>query len=88
MTAFRPMILSAALTFALPSARALAADGWGSSWGFGPVHPTATNHIIHTKTTLVPGRLPALASGVGPAVLVALASLNPTSNLIQNHHAG
>jgi hypothetical protein len=58
MTTLRPIILGAALTFALPSAQALAADGWGASWSFGPVHPTATNHIIHTKTTLVSGRLP------------------------------
>jgi MYXO-CTERM domain-containing protein len=60
----------------------MAADGWGASWSFGPVHPTATNHIIHTKTTLVPGRFPALASNVGPLFLWPGLS-NPTSSLIQ-----
>ncbi len=82
MKTLRTIILSSALAFALPSAQAMAADGWGSSWSFGPVHPTATNHIIHTKTTLVPGRLPSLPNNVGPLFLWPGIS-NPTSDLIQ-----
>src|ERR1700735_3542686 len=82
MTTLRTTILSAAMTLAWPSAQAMAADGWGASWSFGPVHPTATNHIIHTKTTLVSGRLPALPHNVGPLFLWPGIS-NPTSDLIQ-----
>ena len=66
---------------ALPSV-ALAADGWGASWSFGPVHPTTSNHIIYTKTTLVPGRLPPWSSPTGPLFLWPGLS-NPTSDLIQ-----
>ena len=57
MTTSRTLFLSAILALGLP-AQAMAADGWGSSWSFGPVHPTTSNHIIYTKTTIVPGRLP------------------------------
>ena len=68
---------------ALPSAKAVAADGWGASWSFGPVHPTTSNHIIYTKTTLVPGRLPTgWPSGAGPLFIWPGLS-NPTSDLIQ-----
>ncbi len=69
----------------LPSAQAIAADGWGASWSFGPVHPTTTNHIIYTKTTMVPGRLPVSywsSSSVGPLFLWPGMS-NPTSDLVQ-----
>ena len=81
LSTIRVTILSAVVTLGLPSARAMAADGWGASWSFGPVHPTTTNHIIYTKTTLVPGRLPTL-TGVGPLFLWPGIS-NPTSDLIQ-----
>ncbi len=67
---------------AVPSAKAMAADGWGASWSFGPVHPTTSNHIIYTKTTLVPGRLPTWPSGSGPLFIWPGLS-NPTSDLIQ-----
>ncbi len=71
------------LLAALPSTKALAADGWGASWSFGPVHPTTSNHIIYTKTTLVPGRLPTgWPSGAGPLFIWPGLS-NPTSDLIQ-----
>ena len=70
------------LLLALPSTQALAADGWGASWSFGPVHPTTSNHIIYTKTTLVPGRLPTWPSGSGPLFIWPGLS-NPTSDLIQ-----
>jgi hypothetical protein len=81
MTTSRATILSAVLALGLP-AQAVAADGWGSSWSFGPVHPTTTNHIIHTKTTIVPGRIPPVTSTVGPLYLWPGLS-NPTSDLIQ-----
>jgi MYXO-CTERM domain-containing protein len=81
MTTPRATILSAVLTLGL-SAQALAADGWGASWSFGPVHPTTSNHIIHTKTTIVPGRIPPVTSTVGPLYLWPGLS-NPTSDLIQ-----
>jgi MYXO-CTERM domain-containing protein len=71
-----------ALLLALPSTEARAADGWGASWSFGPVHPTTSNHIIYTKTTLVPGRLPTWPSGSGPLFIWPGLS-NPTSDLIQ-----
>jgi hypothetical protein len=74
----RILILSAALTFGLPSAEAMAADGWGASWSFGPT----TSRIIHAKTTLVPGRLPPITSTTGPLFLWPGMS-NPTSDLIQ-----
>jgi hypothetical protein len=70
------------LIVALSSSPAMAADGWGSSWSFGPVHPTASNHIIYTKTTMVPGRLPPITSTTGPLFLWPGIS-NPTSDLIQ-----
>jgi MYXO-CTERM domain-containing protein len=61
----------------------MAADGWGASWSFGPVHPTTSNHIIYTKTTLVPGRLPTgWPSGAGPLFIWPGLS-NPTSDLVQ-----
>jgi hypothetical protein len=83
MTTSRTLILSGALALALAlPARALAADGWGSSWSFGPVHPTATNHVIYTKTTIVPGRLPPITSSTGPLFLWPGLS-NPTSDLVQ-----
>jgi hypothetical protein len=62
----------------LPSARALAADGWGASWSFGPT----TSRIVHAKTTLVPGRLPPITSTTGPLFLWPGMS-NPTSDLVQ-----
>jgi len=73
-----------ALVLALPPAQAMAAagDGWGASWSFGPVHPTTSNHIIYTKTTLVPGRLPTWPSGTGPLFIWPGLS-NPTSDLVQ-----
>ena len=77
----RIVILSAVVTCGLAPAQAMAADGWGASWSFGPVHPTATNHLVYTKTTLVPGRLPTLTN-VGPLFLWPGIS-NPTSDLIQ-----
>ncbi len=73
--------MSAVLALGLP-AQAIAADGWGASWSFGPVHPTTSNHIIYTKTTLVPGRLPTWPSGSGPLFIWPGLS-NPTSDLIQ-----
>lgn len=88
MTA-RTIIFSAVVTFALPSARAMAAtctpdtngnnvgDGWGASWSFGPT----ASRIIHAKTTIVPGRVPPM-SNVGPLFLWPGMS-NPTSDLIQ-----
>jgi MYXO-CTERM domain-containing protein len=82
MTTLRTIILSAAVTLALPATPAMAADGWGASWSFGPVHPTTTNHIIYTKTTIVPGRLPPITSSTGPLFLWPGLS-NPTSDLIQ-----
>ncbi len=81
MTTSRTVILSAILALGLP-AQAMAADGWGSSWSFGPVHPTTSNHIIYTKTTIVPGRLPPITSTTGPLFLWPGLS-NPTSDLIQ-----
>lgn len=89
MATSRTIILSAVLTFAVPSARAMAAtctpdtngnnvgDGWGASWSFGPTK----SRIIHAKTTIVPGRVPPMAN-VGPLFLWPGMS-NPTSDLIQ-----
>ncbi len=89
MATSRHIVLSAVLTFALPSAHAMAAtctpdsngnsvgDGWGASWSFGPT----TSRIIHAKTTIVPGRMPPM-SNVGPLFLWPGMS-NPTSDLIQ-----
>jgi hypothetical protein len=84
MTTSRTLVLSAVIALGLPAqVLAAAGDGWGASWSFGPVHPTTTNHIIYTKTTLVPGRLPTgWASGVGPLFIWPGLS-NPTSDLIQ-----
>ena len=83
MTTSRTILLGVVLTLAFPSARAVAADGWGASWSFGPVHPTTSNHIIYTKTTLVPGRLPTgWPTGAGPLFIWPGLS-NPTSDLIQ-----
>ncbi len=81
MARSRGVILGAILAFGL-SGRAMAADGWGASWSFGPVRPTASNHIIYTKTTLVPGRLPTWPSGTGPLFIWPGLS-NPTSDLVQ-----
>ena len=85
MTTSRTLVLSAVVAAGL-SAQAMAQstpnDGWGASWSFGPVHPTTTNHIIYTKTTMVPGRLPPIASGTGPLFIWPGLS-NPTSDLIQ-----
>jgi hypothetical protein len=78
MPTTRIIILSAVLTFGFPSAQALAADGWGASWSFGPT----TSRIIHAKTTMVPGRLPPITSTTGPLFLWPGMS-NPTSDLIQ-----
>jgi hypothetical protein len=87
MRILRTVILSVALTFALPSAPAMAGvgNGWGASWSFGPVRPTTSNSIIYAKTTMVPGRLPASywsSTNVGPLFLWPGLS-NPTSDLIQ-----
>jgi hypothetical protein len=65
MTTSRIIILSAVLNLGLPSAHAMAADGWGASWSFGP----STSRIIYAKTTLVPGRLPPITSSTGPLFL-------------------
>lgn len=70
--------MSAVLIVGLPSAQAMAADGWGSSWSFGPT----TSRIIHARTTMVPGRLPPITSTTGPLFLWPGMS-NPTSDLIQ-----
>jgi hypothetical protein len=56
----------------------MAADGWGASWSFGP----STSRIIHSKTTMVPGRLAPITSTTGPLFLWPGMS-NPTSDLIQ-----
>ena len=55
----RTIILSAVLTLALPApARAMAADGWGASWSFGPVEPTnqQSHHLYQDDDGT--GRLP------------------------------
>jgi hypothetical protein len=78
MTKLRTIILSAALTLTLPAMPAFAADGWGSSWSFGPT----TSRIIHAKTTLIPGRLAVVTANTGPLFLWPGMS-NPTSDLIQ-----
>jgi hypothetical protein len=78
MKTSRIILSSAVLTLAWPSATAMAADGWGSSWSFGPT----TSRIIHAKTTMVPGRLPPITSTTGPLFLWPGMS-NPTSDLIQ-----
>src|SRR5580704_4783991 len=77
MSKSRTIALSAFLIFALPSAKAMAADGWGASWSFGPT----TSRIIHARTTIVPGRFPPMAN-VGPLFLWPGMS-NPTSDLVQ-----
>jgi MYXO-CTERM domain-containing protein len=77
MTTSRTILLSAVLALALPPAQAMAADGWGASWSFGPTK----SRIIHAKTTLVPGRFPPMTN-VGPLFLWPGLS-NPTSDLIQ-----
>jgi hypothetical protein len=78
MTTSRIILLSAVLTLGLPSTQAMAADGWGASWSFGPT----TSRIIHAKTTMVPGRLPPITSTTGPLFLWPGMS-NPTSDLVQ-----
>jgi MYXO-CTERM domain-containing protein len=78
MKTSRTIILSAVLTLGLPPERAIAADGWGASWSFGPT----TSRIVHAKTTIVPGRLPPITSTTGPLFLWPGMS-NPTSDLIQ-----
>jgi MYXO-CTERM domain-containing protein len=66
MTKLRTIVLSAALTLALPATSAMAAaDGWGASYSFNAIAP-ASNHLLSAKTTLVPGRLPPSATGIGP----------------------
>ncbi len=85
MKTSRTITLSAFLTLGLSATQAMAADGWGASWSFGPVHPTTSNHIIYAKTTLVPGRLPVSywsSSSIGPLFLWPGMS-NPTSDLVQ-----
>ena len=64
MTAPRIVILTTVLAVAFSSAQAMAADGWGASWSFGP----STSRIIYAKTTIVPGRFPPM-SNVGPLFL-------------------
>ena len=81
MTTSRAIFFSAILTLGWPSTRAMAATGWGPNWSFGPVSPTASNHLTYVKTTFVPGRIPSLGSA-GPLALWPGIS-NPTSNLIQ-----
>lgn len=78
MPTSRVIIFSTVLTLGLPSAQAMAADGWGASWSFGPT----TSRIIYAKTTMVPGRLPPITSTTGPLFLWPGMS-NPTSDLIQ-----
>lgn len=70
--------LIAYLILALQPAQAMAADGWGASWSFGPT----TSRIIYARTTMVPGRLPPITSTTGPLFLSPGMS-NPTSDLIQ-----
>src|SRR5262252_3244780 len=70
--------LGITLLTALSPAPAVAADGWGASWSFGP----STSRIIHARTTLVPGRLPPITSTTGPLFLWPGMS-NPSSDLIQ-----
>jgi hypothetical protein len=64
----------------LPSARALAADGWGASYSFNAIEP-ADNYMTYMRTTIVPGRLPSLGSA-GPLFIWPGIS-NPKSDLIQ-----
>ena len=66
------------LIVALHPGEAVAADGWGASWSFGPT----TSRIIYARTTIVPGRLPPITSTTGPLFLWPGMS-NPTSDLIQ-----
>ena len=71
------------LILALPSTRAIAAaDGWGASYSFNAVQPPTTNHLTYAKTTLVPGRLPPIASGPGPLFIWPGLS-NGSGDLIQ-----
>ncbi len=65
MTTSRTAALCAVLALVLSPARAVAADGWGSSFSFGP----STSRIIHARTTLVPGRLAPITSNTGPLFL-------------------
>jgi hypothetical protein len=65
VTKSRTIILRALFSVALPSAPAVAADGLGSSYSFGP----STSRIVYAKTTLVPGRLPPIKSNTGPLFL-------------------
>jgi hypothetical protein len=78
MKTSRAILLSALLTLSLAPSRAMAKDGWGASWSFGPT----TSRIIHAKTTLVPGRLPPITSTTGPLFLWPGLS-NPMSDLVQ-----
>ena len=73
--ALKPIAFLATCLVASP---AMAADGWGASWSFGPT----TSRIVHAKTTLVPGRLPPITPTTGPLFLWPGMS-NPTSDLIQ-----
>ena len=72
------------LILAVPSAQALAADGWGASYTFNAVQPSATNHVTYARTTMVPGRAPISywsSSSIGPLYLWPGLS-NSTSDLV------
>ena len=74
----RTIVLSVVLALGLPPTRAVAADGWGASWSFGP----STSRIIYAKTTIVPGRFPPM-SNLGPLFLWPGMS-NSKGHLIQS----
>jgi hypothetical protein len=65
MTTSRIMILSAVLALAIPSVSAMAQDGWGASYSFGP----STSRITYAKTTLEPGHFPPVSNNIGPLFL-------------------
>lgn len=78
MRASQTFVLIVVIGLTLGSSRALAKDGWGASWSFGPT----SSRIIHAKTTIVPGRLPPMTSTTGPLFLWPGLS-NPMSDLVQ-----
>lgn len=80
MRTSRIMILSAVLTIAFASVSAMAQDGWGASYSFGP----STSRIIYARTTLEPGHFPPISnsSNTGPLFLWPGMS-NGTGDLIQ-----
>jgi hypothetical protein len=80
MRTSRILILSAALTLVLATVPAMAQDGWGASYSFGP----STSRIIYAKTTLEPGHFPPISntSNTGPLFLWPGMS-NGSGDLIQ-----